>query len=873
MSSPIDGTFEELTTDRAGRSNLPFPWQIALFESFCAGTVPSALTIPTGLGKTAVIPLWLLARAHGAPLPTRLVYVVDRRAVVDQSTEYALLLRDNLEGRCNALKPKLGLTGPLRISTLRGQFADNRAWLANPVSPAIIVGTVDMIGSRLLFEGYGVSRGMRPMEAGLLGHDTLVVLDEAHLSQPFAHLVRAVGEKTGEGGPRLMTLSATQATAGSTFSLTAKDHAHPVVTKRVGARKRLIIEDRPDAKPDDVAEAAWALAEAHPNTRIAVFVDTFDMATKVKDTLAKLVKKAWKRTDAVGMLTGNRRGLERDKLAEWLAETGFVAGTEDPLAQTVFLVATSAGEVGIDLDAQHMLCDLVTWDRMVQRLGRVNRRGDGVATVRVLDLGPNTCPDDEAQRRALARTLLQALPGDVKRDASPAALEAVAKAHDVTEACRPAPLYPPLETADVQAWSMTSLREHAGRPEVGPWLRGWVEDEPQTSLLWRRHLPVMVVNGEAQSDPATVARYGEYAPPRPSERLETATYRALDWLKKRAAAFAKARAVPHADLPDRHAVALLVLHSDGDLRKSLTFDDLENASKRDWDQINRLLPGTTLILAAALGGLDTHGLLDPKVADPPATSDETWNRERLSPFEDVSVAFESLVPRGDGLQPRQEPDTRPLARFVTRITADGNEVEGFAIYRTGAADPDAAEAKSVRRTAQTLAAHTAQVVAKVRDFAVSLDLSEDERTALIVAAELHDTGKAAAVWQAAAGVVGAEVMAKTDGKGADWLRLQGYRHEFGSLISARERTDLASETRDLILHLIAAHHGHARPLIPFVGCEEIAPSNARNIAGEAALRFAELTERYGPWRLAWLEAILRAADQQASREAEESRHG
>lgn len=49
-----------------------------------------------------------------------------------------------------------------------------------------------------------------------------------------------------------------------------------------------------------------------------------------------------------------------------------------------FLVATSAGKVGVDLDADHMICDLVEWERMVQRLGRVNRRGDGGAKVVVV---------------------------------------------------------------------------------------------------------------------------------------------------------------------------------------------------------------------------------------------------------------------------------------------------------------------------------------------------------------------------------------------------------------------------------------------------------------------------------------------------------
>ena len=59
-------------------------------------------------------------------------------------------------------------TGFTAETDLRGQHLDNRLWLEDPAAPAIIVGTVDMIGSRLLFEGYGVTPRMRPVHAGLI---------------------------------------------------------------------------------------------------------------------------------------------------------------------------------------------------------------------------------------------------------------------------------------------------------------------------------------------------------------------------------------------------------------------------------------------------------------------------------------------------------------------------------------------------------------------------------------------------------------------------------------------------------------------------------------------------------------------------------
>ena len=64
----------------------PYRWQMRLYEALLEGEIYDALDLPTGLGKTSIIPLWLLARCAAAPLPRRLIYVVDRRAVVDQAT-------------------------------------------------------------------------------------------------------------------------------------------------------------------------------------------------------------------------------------------------------------------------------------------------------------------------------------------------------------------------------------------------------------------------------------------------------------------------------------------------------------------------------------------------------------------------------------------------------------------------------------------------------------------------------------------------------------------------------------------------------------------------------------------------------------------
>src|SRR5690606_7747109 len=142
----------------------------------------------------------------------------------------------------------------LPISTLRGQHVDNREWLQDPSSPAIVVGTVDMVGSRLLFSGYGVSSKMRPYHAGLLGADTLVALDEAHLVPAFEDLLRQVEHGADSFGPsdpslrelvppfRLLTLSATgRQTDSTTLTLSDNDRRNAIVSKRLNAKKTLVL--------------------------------------------------------------------------------------------------------------------------------------------------------------------------------------------------------------------------------------------------------------------------------------------------------------------------------------------------------------------------------------------------------------------------------------------------------------------------------------------------------------------------------------------------------------------------------------------------------------------------------------------------------
>jgi len=942
-----------------GEGETPFPWQMELLRRFCQGEHVSSLDIPTGLGKTSVMAIWLVARALKAKnLPRRLVYVVDRRAVVDQATEVAESLRKWVaENECVACA--LGLNGrSLPISTLRGQYVDNREWLEDPSSPAIIVGTVDMVGSRLLFSGYGVSRRMRPYHAGLLGVDTLVVLDESHLVPPFEHLLRAI-ETDSELQARdtqcqsmiprlrLLTLSATGRTqinnttqADATIRLTDGDYKHPVVEKRLKARKvlRLCYLSEQTKLQDKLAEEAWKLAgNGEKAVRILVYADSREVARKAKEAVEKLAKGNKKQGKPevkieTELFVGGRRVLEREGAKKRLEELGFLAGSKVERTCPVFLFATSAGEVGVELDADHMVCDLVAWERMVQRLGRVNRRGDGDGRIIVVveegllsEVELREAKDRGDKLSEKQKEILKLF--DKRRDANAAGEKLKAsdakklKAYEARmaqycalleiarergslspnslfklrecqhladvfrRATTPEPLRPALTRALIDAWAMTSLEKHTGRPDdIQPWLRGWIEDDPpQTRVVWRKYLPVRT-EGRPPSR-KEIEAFFEAAPPHLSEILETETYRVVDWITARAKYVRKEQKQEQEQGQENNNVPPLrnedvvafALGPDGGLREYFTLaklvslkekgDKEEKSEKEKKDEKKKFfgrLAGATLILDARLGGLK-DGLLDDKESTLPQTADDdkNWPGGDVIGFRIRSIEASTVVQR--------DRDWRERFRFAAALTWEG-EATRWLIVQKRRGDAATEEDRSVTNP-QLLDEHQKWTEARARRLAKALGLDDKLANVLTLAACFHDEGKRAKRWQQAFHAPGdGGVYAKTEGP-INYQLLDGYRHELGSLLRIGNNEQiqklfqkLSEEDRDLVLHLITAHHGFARPVIGTRGCEDAPPSALEEKAAEIALRFARLQARWGPWGLAWLEALLRAADQQASRD-------
>jgi CRISPR-associated endonuclease/helicase Cas3 len=380
----------------------PFPWQTRLVHEIVqhrSGYWPPILGLPTSAGKTSVldIAVFLLALEveDGKPKPVcerraalRTFFVVDRRIVVDEAGEKARKLARLLHDPPAQARPELhdvavrlrafGGGRPLHIAVLRGGMYRDESWAESPHQPTICLSTVDQVGSRLLFRGYGVSRKQSAVHAGLAGNDSLVIVDEAHLSRPFLETLKAIEfyrEDRWAVAPvrtpfQAVFMSATVADAAESVVPTAADaiHAargcvfglgddahgnddeHPVLKPRLEARKLARLEeDKGEAEGEEarrqhfaatIAGFARELAgsgvaveppkksrrkkaepgggNAPPVRVLGVVVNRVDTARRVFNFLEKEKDKESPAYDMI-LLTGRIRPYDRDRLLkQWL---------------------------------------------------------------------------------------------------------------------------------------------------------------------------------------------------------------------------------------------------------------------------------------------------------------------------------------------------------------------------------------------------------------------------------------------------------------------------------------------------------------------------------------------------------------------------
>ena len=193
----------EETSPLPGSTN----WRVGYWKIKHRGLKPSHL--PTAAGKTACLDIAVFALAAQSnrlasgiliTAPRRIFFVVDRRVIVDEAFERARLLANKLRlaerGILKEVADRLRLFSggnePLACYQLRGGMYRSDAWAKSPIQPTIVASTVDQLGSRLLFRTYGRSFKAWPIQAGLAGNDSLILLDEAHCSQPFFETLKAI---------------------------------------------------------------------------------------------------------------------------------------------------------------------------------------------------------------------------------------------------------------------------------------------------------------------------------------------------------------------------------------------------------------------------------------------------------------------------------------------------------------------------------------------------------------------------------------------------------------------------------------------------------------------------------------------------------
>jgi len=823
--------FRKLFLALSGIDSGAYAWQEELFKRFNEGDLPGELCLPTGLGKTSVMHVWLLALAWGAlqttgkkTVPRRLVWVVDRRVVVDQATTEAERLAGRIQEEpscrelCQALRG-LAIGGGsgrvLAVSTLRGEFADNREWSEDPSRPAIIVGTVDMVGSRLLFSGYGDSRRRRALHAGLLGHDALIVNDEAHLTVAFAHLLGQIRHLAG--GPASlvsMRLSATpRDQQGPAFPETLEvDLKNGEFRKRYCASKRLHLVETDEPKKEIYRLAAEA------ERRTIVFVRSPEEARKVATSITGKHNGA-----RVPLITGVQRGYERDQLREDPVVRRYFQKEPPALdSEPCWLVSTSAGEVGIDLSADRLITDLDTADHLLQRFGRLNRFGETQGDAYVVYSRKQTAGD---KGKALRTTLeyLEALP-----DVSPETLRAQLPPQDALSA---APHFGPLLPWHVDVWSMTSIssQDWPSRPAVEYWLRGDDEEgsPPETYVAWREDVRDLANPGVSAADREDVF---ECYPVVAQERLKQYTRELREALAE----------------PGYRSEAAILISADGEVHTG-TLGELLDHWPFDYG---------TLVLPPGVGHLDQNGMVDWSKAtgaltevelaryDVSETGTETGKRMRVR-----------LNPEG------AEAETGLRRRCCFRIPMDDETDEGPRwVYFAGEPRPRTSGSKE-----EFLDVHQDRVAGVAAGLARKL--VGDERTVRVFewAGQWHDSGKDRDIWQRA---VGNSDRSRPVAKCArlNGRQLAGYRHELGSLLDAEEKApeDFTEAERDLGLHLIAGHHGWGRPHFAEPAFDKEAFRRSERMALECARRFGRLQRIHGAWGLAYLEAIFRSADAIAS---------
>ncbi len=904
---------------RAVHGHPPFPWQARLAEQIArTDEWPAEIGVPTGLGKTACLDIaiwWLASQADRHPsqrtAPTRIWWVVNRRLLVDSTAEHAerlaqmlaapalaglegpaLAAIDDVAERLSRLSTIADLP-PLDVIRLRGGVASRAP--TDPSRPTVILCTLPMFGSWLLFRGYG-SR-YRPIDAAMAGTDSLVLLDEAHLVPHLTSLVAALGDCApaaqaipgdARSSARLISLTATGDPSGSRFDLDESDEANPIVRKRLDAAKPLEIRrlERGEIAKRLADSALELLLQAASPAACLVFANTPKTA---RETFGHLQGKLPETETELLLLTG----LAREREAEWIrrrildpAEGMAVNRRDDsPRRRHLIVVATQTLEVGADLDAEYLVTEACGVRALTQRLGRLNRlgrhphaRGIYIHLPPPKRRGGSTSEEwpvyGSEPAAVLSRLDVASAGGDVRVvDLSPRRVAEVLgpPGDDPGRA-------PELLPGILWEWTKTTIPPDGEAP-VEPYLSGIAGAEYRVALCWRVHIPEQgerlwprASDGETVDVPIAEVREAlrmddvvhrlasdgvtvETVEPgllRPGDQLVISADRGLldgfGWNPAATGRVVDTSLIGQGLPLDRKAIKRLC---EVELEPHV-LAALETAEDGDTDQEERSAAVATVL----------QQVRDAKTPD-------GWDDAEWAEFtQSLSLVVEEARHEVPRLRANVSGSTRPRSDL-------GSEFDELSLHSASVG----------------LEEHGREVGAMARSIAGNIGLSDDLVDVVGLAGLLHDIGKADERFQRWLDPEGEQsaLLAKSNTPRHRWEATRadagwprGGRHED---ISARlVRTWLEQNPawgdpvrRDLLLHLVISHHGKGRPLVPPAadGTARIvsAQVNGTSVTAQADLsivdwsqprRFRQLNDQFGPWGLALLESIVRLADHAVS---------
>lgn len=989
--------FSALYEDKCGEPIAPFPWQTRLAQEVFHKGWPDCIDLPTASGKTAAIDIAVFVLACQAGLQKndrtvgrRIFFAVNRRVIVDEAFERVKSIAQKLIEIENGILAEVAdalrrISGhdqspPLDIAQLRGGIYRDRAWARSITQPIVVCTTADQLGSRLLFRGYGVSASAAPIHAALCGCDSLVLLDEAHVTRAFCQTMQLLTHYQAQHAtaPKMRFVQMTATPAGvvrKRFTLDKADRSHPVLKSRQEASKPAKLP-KPLGKKEPVADAIVSHAfEAISDERraIGIIVNRVQTARDVELLIHEEIERRAKSDKAfsaeVYLVIGRMRPLDRDDLQKTLRT---LVGPERPdfLDKTVFVVATQCLEVGADYDFDALITECASIDALRQRLGRLNRKGRPVDVVATIvaneaslkgddpiygDAIKHTwdwlwSQKDENQQVDFGITKFNRAWKDVEEE----------RGTYLDEDC-PKPLLSPaadaavLLPAHLDALCQTNPQP-VPSPDVSYFIHGPRRDMAEVNVCWRADL-----RGDERLWPDVV----RLLPPTSPECMTVPLIAVRNWMGDRS------KTDPDADVPtqspepddkrqrkgevqapriviwrygrkpgdnagrNRH-LAGFVTDDPRDLGPGDTI--VMPTSSRSWIELGHI-PGANR-LSYERSAEETNEEFAARCASQDLSVDVAERSTRQSRLR-LAFRLHGVFPGRSELRGLRTDELRPSLRSMLEADiADENERDRVLVvldssrverheYDTAddgnpdtkhdelivfkqqieppdlleiptSDDDDGEDDLSEENKFLSLEAHTADVVERLAIALDRLHINGLEAT-LSASAQHHDIGKADLRFQAMlAGITPYEAMmlpkllAKGDGlrrtqaeRNAIFERAMypsGFRHEMLS-VELIEHLNLETRLphRDLLLHLIAAHHGYARPFAPVViddGIDETrsvevdgvtVPAEQRHawipshrLDSGIADRFWGLTREHGWWGLAWLEAILRLADQQAS---------